>query len=227
MESNLLQDIWLVLQVILLDLALGGDNSVVIGMAAKNLPHQLQKKAILWGTGGAILMRFAMAVIIVWLLQIPYLKTVGGLILVWIGMKLIGQQNKEEDVSVASKDSLWGAVRTIIMADAIMSLDNVLAIVGATDGHFGLLIFGMLISVPIIIFGSTLVVKVMDRFPWVVYIGGLILGWAAGGMLASDTSLPISDQHDLYLQIGVTLTVAIGGYIWQRIARQGQLKQAH
>ena len=160
---------------ILLDLALGGDNSIVIGMAAKNLPHELQKKAILYGTAGAIVLRFFMAMIVVYLLQIPYLHTVGGLLLVYIGMKLIGKQDGEEEAHVEAKDSLGGAVKTIIVADALMSLDNVLGIVGTTGGHMGLLFFGMVISVPIIIFGSTVVIKIMHQFPVLIYIGGLII----------------------------------------------------
>lgn len=123
MEAELITDIWTIIQVILLDLALGGDNSIVIGMAAKNLPHELQKKAILYGTAGAIVLRFFMAMIVVYLLQIPYLHTVGGLLLVYIGMKLIGKQDGEEEAHVEAKDSLGGAVKTIIVADALMSLD--------------------------------------------------------------------------------------------------------
>ena len=186
LEATLLFDFSIVAQVILIDLALGGDNSIVIGMAAKNLPPHLQKRAIIYGTIGAIVLRFTLAFIVSWLFHIPFLKTVGGILLIGIGIKLIGARNEEEDVKVEAKDSLWAAVRTIILADALMSLDNVLGIVGVTGNHWGLLIFGMLISVPIIIFGSTIVVKVMNKFPILMYIGGAILGWAAGGMLATD-----------------------------------------
>jgi len=129
LEAELITDIWTIIQVILLDLALGGDNSIVIGM----LPHELQKKAILYGTAGAIVLRFFMAMIVVYLLQIPYLHTVGGLLLVYIGMKLIGKQDGEEEAHVEAKDSLGGAVKTIIVADALMSLDNVLGIVATWD----------------------------------------------------------------------------------------------
>ncbi len=154
LETTLLFDVGMIAQVILIDLALGGDNSIVIGMAAKNLPKHLQKKAILYGTGGAILLRFIMAFIVSWLFHVPFLKTVGGLLLVCIGIKLIGAPEDEEDVHVEAKETLWPAVRTIMLADALMSLDNVLAIVGVTDNHWGLLMLGMLISVPIIVFGS-------------------------------------------------------------------------
>ena len=130
LEATLLFDFSIVAQVILIDLALGGDNSIVIGMAAKNLPPHLQKRAIIYGTIGAIVLRFTLAFIVSWLFHIPFLKTVGGILLIGIGIKLIGARNEEEDVKVEAKDSLWAAVRTIILADALMSLDNVLGIVG-------------------------------------------------------------------------------------------------
>lgn len=221
MELTLAQDVWMIAQVVLLDLALGGDNAVIIGMAAKNLAPHLQKRAIIYGTAGAILMRFALAFIVMWLLQIPYLKTIGAAILIYIGMKLIGQSEGEgEHLKVASKDSLMGAIETIIIADAVMSLDNVLGIVGATNGHFGLLMIGMLISVPIIVFGSTIVIKIMDRFPWVVYVGGLILGWAAGGMIVADSYVGVPANLFLATKIGMTLAVVIGGFIWLRRTRE-------
>jgi YjbE family integral membrane protein len=216
LEEILIQDVWMVAQVVLIDLALGGDNSIVIGMAAKNLPPQLQKKAILYGTAGAIILRFLMALLVVWLLQIPYLKTAGGILLVLIGIKLIGNQDQKENLSVKSKDTLMGAVETIVVADALMSLDNVLGIVGATGGHMGLLAFGMLISVPIIIFGSTIVIKIMTRFPSLIYIGGAILGWAAGGMLATDASLPFAEGNGTIIKICLTAITLVGGFAWNR-----------
>ena len=177
----------MIAQVILLDLALGADNSAVIGMAAKNLNHKLRKKAILIGTAGAVIARFVLAVVATYLMQIPFLKTVGAVILLWIGMGLIaGEDDGEKEIK--SSQTLGGAIRTIILADVIMSLDNVLAIVGATDGHLGMLAFGMVISVPIIVFGSTLVLKLMDRFPVAIYVAAMVIVWAAGGMIATDAS---------------------------------------
>ena len=208
---------WVFLQIILLDLALGGDNSIIIGMAAKNLPSKQQKKVILFGTAGAILARFLLAAILVWLLAVPYLKTIGGVILLYIGMKLIGHQGKEE-MEVESQSSFWGAVQTVVVADVIMSLDNVLAVVAATEGDLMLVIIGMLISVPIIIVGSTVVVKVMNRFPWIIYAGSLVIGWAAGGMIATDEYLGLPDSWALGLKIGMTLFVAAGGWLWSRMA---------
>lgn len=220
LEATLLFDVSMIAQVILVDLALGGDNSIVIGMAAKNLPKDLQKRAILYGTAGAIILRFLMAFIVSWLFHIPFLKTVGALILVAIGVKLIGANDEsEEDVHVEAKDSLWAAVKTIILADALMSLDNVLAIVGVTNNHWGLLMFGMLISVPIIIFGSTIVVKVMTKFPILIYIGGAILGWAAGNMLVTDHYLTayvpqLLTDPKLVQSILVVITL-VAGFAWK------------
>lgn len=221
LEATLLFDFSIVAQVILIDLALGGDNSIVIGMAAKNLPPHLQKRAIIYGTIGAIVLRFTLAFIVSWLFHIPFLKTVGGILLIGIGIKLIGARNEEEDVKVEAKDSLWAAVRTIILADALMSLDNVLGIVGVTGNHWGLLIFGMLISVPIIIFGSTIVVKVMNMFPILIYIGGAILGWAAGGMLATDHYLAeyvsFIAAYPSEVKAALLVVTLAGGFIWKHV----------
>ena len=221
LEATLLFDFSIVAQVILIDLALGGDNSIVIGMAAKNLPPHLQKRAIIYGTIGAIVLRFTLAFIVSWLFHIPFLKTVGGILLIGIGIKLIGARNEEEDVKVEAKDSLWAAVRTIILADALMSLDNVLGIVGVTGNHWGLRIFGMLISVPIIIFGSTIVVKVMNKFPILMYIGGAILGWAAGGMLATDHYLAeyvsFIAAYPSEVKAALLVVTLAGGFIWKHV----------
>lgn len=215
----------MILQVVLIDLALGGDNSIVIGMAAKNLPKHLQKRAILYGTAGAVCLRFIMAFIVSWLFQIPFLKTVGAILLIIIGIKLIGADDaSEEDIHVEAKDSLWAAVRTIIMADALMSLDNVLGIVGVTNNHWGLLMLGMFISVPIIIFGSTIVVKVMNKFPILIYLGGAILGWASGGMMATDHYLAqyvsLAANNPDALKIILLIVTVGGGFIWKRIHKK-------
>ena len=188
-------------------------------MAAKNLPPRLQKKAILYGTAGAILLRFLLAFIVSWLLFIPFLKTVGGVLLVGIGIKLIGAQGKEETHHIEAKDSLGAAIKTIILADVLMSLDNVLGIVGVTNNHWGLLIFGMLISVPIIILGSTMVIKVMNKFPILIYVGGAILGWAAGSMIVTDTYLakyiPFVAANATAMKVGLLAATLAGGVIWK------------
>ncbi len=223
---DLAQDIWMIVQVILLDLSLGGDNSIVIGMAAKGLPEKHQKKVIMFGAAGAVLARFLLAAIIVWLLTVPYLKTIGGLVLLYIGMKLIGEEDsgsEEEGPHIEAKTTLWGAVETIVLADFIMSLDNVLAIVAATNEHLGLLVAGMLFSVPIIMLGSTIVVKIMDKFPQIIYIGSIVIGWAAGGMIVTDAHLGLPEEWGIYVKVGVTLLVAVGGFVWQRMAKRKRM----
>ena len=211
-----------VLSVVFLDLALGGDNAAVIAMAAKNLDVHLRKKAIFFGAMGAVGCRFILAAIAVELMQIPYLKLVGALILFYIGAKLIGEQEDEETPDIKSKNTLMGAIVTIIAADAIMSLDNVLAIVGATNGHLGMVVFGILFSVPIILFGSTIIVKIMDRFPVVVYLAGMLIGWSSGGLVVSDATLALFTSWKLPLEIGGAILVGVWGYIWKKRASKAQ-----
>ena len=210
LSADTFQLIIMIIKVILLDVALGADNSAIIGMAARNLNVNLRKKAILIGTGGAIVARFVLAAVATYLMQILFLKTVGAIILIFIDINLISGE-ETDDKEVAESNTLLGAIKTIIIADVIMSLDNVLAIVGATDGHLGMLIFGMIISVPIIIFGSTIVLKLMDRFPVTIYLAGMVIGWAAGGMIGTDTSLGIPLFMKLPLEIGMTILILILG----------------
>lgn len=173
--------------IILLDILLGGDNAVVIAMAANKLPGNLRRKAILIGTGGAVVIRLVMTLIAVWLLTIPFLQALGGLILLPIAVKLLVPAEQEENVTAS--DSLMGAIKTIIIADAAMGVDNVLAIAGASHGSFLLVACGFLISIPIIVGGSTIIGKLMDRFPVILYVGAGLLGWTAGSMIGHDKIL--------------------------------------
>ena len=173
--------------IILLDILLGGDNAVVIAMAANKLPGNLRRKAILIGTGGAVVIRLVMTLIAVWLLTIPFLQALGGLILLPIAVKLLVPAEQEENVT--DSDSLMGAIKTIIIADAAMGVDNVLAIAGASHGSFLLVACGFLISIPIIVGGSTIIGKLMDRFPVILYAGAGLLGWTAGSMIGHDKIL--------------------------------------
>lgn len=179
-----------VFQIILIDILLGGDNAVVIALACRNLPPKQRMQGILWGTAGAIGLRVVLIAFALTLLTIPYLKIIGALLLLWVGIKLL---IPEEDAhgNIQGSASVWAAVKTIIVADFVMSLDNVIAIAGAAQmadpsHQIGLVIFGLVVSVPIIIWGSTLVLKLIDRYPLVVTFGAALLGWIAGGMLVTD-----------------------------------------
>lgn len=182
-----------VFQIILIDILLGGDNAVVIALACRNLPDRLRMRGILWGTAGAIGLRVVLIAFALTLLAVPYLKIVGALLLLWVGVKLLLPENDAHG-DIEGGTTLWKAIKTIIVADFVMSLDNVIAIAGAAqtanpDHQVGLVIFGLVVSVPIIIWGSTLVLKLIDRFPIVVTLGAALLGWIAGGMLVTDVVL--------------------------------------
>lgn len=174
-----------VLQIIVIDILLGGDNAVVIAMASRRLPAQQRSKAIFWGVFGAIALRVALIFFALQLLQIPYLKIVGGVLLLWIGVKLLMPQD-DGGHKIDASAHLIGAIKTIVVADAVMSLDNVIAIAGAAKGSLGLVVFGLVVSVPIIVWGSKFVLVLMDRFPVVIVAGAALLGWIAGDMLAHD-----------------------------------------
>ncbi len=176
------------LAIILIDLVLAGDNAIVIALAARSLPPNLQRKAIVWGTVGAIVVRSAMTVGVVWLLKIPGLMLVGGLGLLWIAYKLLADQGDgEHDGPVAS--SFWGAMKTIVVADALMGIDNVLGVAGAAHGSFDLVIIGLLVSVPIVVFGSTMVLKLVERFPVIIQLGAAVLAFTAAKMIVSEQLL--------------------------------------
>ena len=189
-------DFWTAVgQIILIDILLGGDNAVVIALACRSLPAAQRTRGILWGTLGAIVLRVILIFFALTLLQIPFLKLVGAALLLWIGVKLLlPDPGGEGHAHIAASDKLWGAVKTVIVADFVMSLDNVIAIAGAAEGAGGghampLVVFGLLVSIPIIVWGSQLVMKLMDRYPVVITAGGMLLGWIAGTMAVSDPAL--------------------------------------
>lgn len=176
------------LAIILIDLVLAGDNAIVIALAARNLPKHLQKKAIIWGTVGAIAVRSVMTLAVVWLLQIPGLMLLGGLGLLWIAWKLLADQGGgEHDGPVAS--TFWGAMKTIVVADALMGIDNVLGVAGAAHGAFDLVVIGLLVSVPIVVFGSTLVLKLVERFPIIIKLGAAVLAYTGAHMIIAEPLL--------------------------------------
>ena len=181
------------LAIILIDLVLAGDNAIVIALAARSLPQHLQKKAIVWGTVGAIVVRSVMTVGVVWLLKIPGLMLVGGLGLVWIAYKLLADQSAGEHQGPVA-NTFWGAMKTIVVADALMGVDNVLGVAGAAHGSFDLVIIGLLVSVPIVVFGSAVVLKLVQRFPLIIHAGAAVLALTAAKMIVSEPLLdPLFD----------------------------------
>jgi YjbE family integral membrane protein len=198
------------LAIILIDLVLAGDNAIVIALAARNLPKHLQKKAIVWGTVGAIAVRSAMTVGVVWLLQIPGLMLIGGLGLVWIAYKLLVDQGGDQDHGPVVT-TFWGAMKTIVVADALMGIDNVLGVAGAAHGEFDLVIIGLLVSVPIVVFGSTLVLRLVQRFPLIIHAGAAVLAYTAAHMIIAEPLL--EDVFDDAAARWATYLVAIVGVL--------------
>lgn len=199
-------------RIIIIDIMLAGDNAVVIGMAAEKLEPELRQKAIFLGTLGAIIIRLVLAVVLAEALQlIPGLHIVGGLLLLWIAIRLVN--NDEDNNNVSAKDNLRDAVVTIIVADAVMSIDNVIGVVGAAGGHIPLVALGILVSVPIIIFCATIFTRIMQRYPVVLYLGGAILGWVAGEMIGVEPLLPTSLKfaEPIWSIIGVIIVLAAVG----------------
>lgn len=211
-----------VLQIILIDILLGGDNAVVIALASRRLQEDQRKKALLWGMAGAVILRIAMIFFALQLLAIPWLKIVGAALLVWIGINLL-QPEVEGHGEIVASNTLLGAIKTIVIADVVMSLDNVVAVAGASRGSLVLVVCGILFSIPIVVLGSRLVLMLMDRYPMVVTAGGALLGWIAGGMAYSDPMFPAErlawlpfPRHVLSL-VGATIVIIVGKWAASRI----------
>lgn len=208
-----------VAQIIMIDILLGGDNAVVIAMACRKLPAHQRLKGIIWGTVGAIALRVILIFFALQLLAIPFLKLFGGVLLLWIGIKLL-KTDSDEHQEVSASDRLLSAIKTVIVADFVMSLDNVIAIAGAAESageqhQLALVLFGLLVSIPIIVGGSQLVIKLMDKFPLVITLGAMLLGWIAGHMVQTDPGLaawiPATETASLAAGIiGALLVLAIG-----------------
>ena len=212
------------LQIIWIDIILSGDNAVVIALACRRLPRHQQRVAILAGTGAAIGLRVAMATVVTLLLEISYLKLIGSVLLLWIAIKLLAPQ-EEEGGEGASIGNLWQAIRTIVIADFVMSLDNVIGIAAAAKGSILLLTLGLMISIPLIVFSSTLILKFMGRYPWIVTLGGALLGYIAGEMAVTDRAVtgwiaghaPV--LHTVGPILGIVLVVVVGKALAARAAR--------
>jgi YjbE family integral membrane protein len=215
------------MSIIVANILLSGDNAVVIALASRNLPPVQQKKAIFWGSAAAIILRVILTITAVALLKLPYLKIVGGILLLYIGIQLLADSNVEEDMKAES--SIWAAIRTILIADLVMSLDNVLAVAAAAqkgpeETRLLLLILGLAMSIPLIIFGSAMLLKVMERFPIIITFGAGLLGFLAGGMLVDDPAIKDSIQNTLgdvklaFEVVGVVLVILVGSLMKKRNA---------
>jgi YjbE family integral membrane protein len=201
--------------IIMIDLVLAGDNAILIGLAARKLPKEQQKKVIFWGAIGAIIIRMIATLLVVYLLNIPGLRLIGGLLLVWIAYKLLIE---EEEHDVKPADSLWAAIKTIIIADALMGLDNVLAVAGASQGNFLLVVIGLLVSIPIVMWGSTLILKLIERYPVIITVGAAILGWTAAKMIVGEPFMADYFANP-FIKYGFELIVVAG------ILLAGNMKQ--
>ena len=226
-------EFWVALgQIIMIDILLGGDNAVVIALASRRLPDAQRKQAIFWGMFGAVALRVVLIFFALQLLKVPFLKIVGGLLLLWIGIKLLMPHDEDGGHDIAASTNLLGAVKTIIVADAVMSLDNVIGIAGAAKDHLGLVVFGLLFSIPIIIWGSRFVLTLMDRFPIVIVFGAALLGWIGGGMIVDDVVLKHwtapygAPLHYAAAAAGALLVVAVGKLLGRRAPARTPAKPA-
>ncbi|CAG9178448.1 TerC family protein [Cupriavidus respiraculi] len=218
------------LSIVVIDLVLAGDNAIVIALAARNLPPHLQKKAVIWGTVGAVVVRSAMTIGVVWLLKIPGLMLVGGLALVWIAYKLLSDDSGEDEHG-QSASTLAGAMKTIIIADAVMGVDNVLAVAGAAHGSFLLVVLGLLISIPIVVWGSTLVLKLMARYPFIIYIGAGVLAFTAVKMIVHEPLIRDFFNANPVINWGLYVLIVGGvlgaGYLVQKRREGSQMADSH
>ena len=233
MEELLTQAFWIgLLKIIGVNIILSGDNAVVIALAARSLPQRQQKQAIFWGAGAAIVLRILLTLFAVALLTLPWLKLVGGVLLFWVGVKLLIPE--DDGAEIAASEHLFAAIKTILIADLVMSLDNVIAVAAAAGGSVALLILGLAISIPLVIFGATLLIRLMERFPVIITIGAGLIGWVAGEMMVADSILTdwLTELGALYQEgrpyigpvslellagiVGVGVVVALGKWLGAR-----------
>ena len=210
-------DFWIgLMKIIWINIILSGDNAVVIALAARSLPEHQQRQAILFGSGAAVVLRIALTVVAAALLELSYLQIIGGLLLLYIGAQLLSEDGDEDEGEV-EKASLFAAIRTILIADIVMSLDNVIAVAAAAKGNMTLLILGLAISIPMVIFGSAIMIKLMTRFPIIVTFGACLIGWVGGETIASDVALRESSAETPWLHYaaataGALAVLAIGKF---------------
>ena len=216
------------LAIIIIDLVLAGDNAIVIALAARNLPRHLQRVTIIAGTAAAVVVRIGMTLAIVWLLRIPGLLLAGGILLIWVAYKLLAPSPSRKNTAHASpvNAGLWTAIRTIVIADAVMGIDNMLGVAGAAQGEFLLVVFGLLISVPIMVLGSTLILKWVERYPIIIYVGATVLAWTAAKMIIHEPMI-----NDAISQNGLIVwgfyALLIGGVLISSVIRKTSMKTGH
>ena len=226
LTSALTAAFWVgIIKIVWIDMLLSGDNAVVIALAARSLPPEQQRKAILMGAGFAIVLRVVLTFVAAKLMQLPFLELAGGILLLWIGVGLLKGESADDaaDADKKGSGSMAAAVRTIVLADLVMSLDNVIAVAATAGGDFVLLMFGLAVSIPLMIFGSTIMIKLMTRFPWIVPAGAALIGWVAGETIAGDGSLEHVVAQFPALKyiagaIGAALVLAVGTYLKKRNA---------
>lgn len=224
---------WLALgQIVWINIILSGDNAVVIALAARSLPPKQQKMAIAWGSGAAVVLRIVLTFIAAYLLKLPYLQIIGGLLLLWIGYQLISEEGGEGEGDGHAKEggNLMVAVRTILIADLVMSLDNVIAVALAAKGDFTLLVIGLAISIPLVVFGSTLMIKLMERFPVIVTLGAALIGWVAGDAISHDVAIKAYFEDNNVLTYGLkigcaVLVVVVGKWLASRAHKKHKAAQ--
>ena len=221
MEMLQSTDFWIgLMKIIWINIILSGDNAVVIALAARSLPSHQQRKAVLFGSGAAVVLRIVLTVVAVQLLALSYLQIIGGALLLWIGVQLLSEEDEGEEGEVEQK-GLMAAVRTILIADIVMSLDNVIAVAAAAKGSTTLLIIGLAISIPLVIFGSTLMIKLMERYPAIVTLGAALIGWVGGETIVSDVALKDMVEanpslHYIAAAVGAALVVGLGRFLQKR-----------
>ena len=218
---------WVALsQIMLVNIVLSGDNAVVIALAARSLPKHQQKQAIFWGAGAAVVLRIVLTIVAVKLLEFPFLKLVGGAALLWIAVKLLVPED-EDDGEVEASTQLWGAIKTILIADLVMSTDNVIAVAAAAKGSVVLLVLGLVISIPLVVFGATMLMVLMERYPIIITLGAAVLGWTAGEMGVTDPAVADwvkANAHWLDWiapAVGAVVVVAIGKALAKRKEAKG------
>jgi YjbE family integral membrane protein len=207
--------------IVVIDLVLAGDNAIVIALAARNLPKAVQRRAILWGTVGAVGVRASLTVAVLWLLEVPGVMGAGGVLLVWIAYRLLAGDDGAKDHEVTAANGFWSAMGTIVIADAVMGLDNVLAVAGAAHGSVLLVVAGLLISIPLVVWGSTLILNWIERFPGLLYVGGAVLAWTAAKMLAEEPLLQdlLERRSGLKTLLYILVIGGVLGLAWLRNRR--------